>query len=98
MIQGKLFVSFDFYRQNWAYIIAVTIMMLTYIAQKYETQSNLEKVMMLTEELDNARTDCVNASAKYNSMIRESQMKQFIDTMRINLTAPDQPPYKLSAK
>ncbi len=98
VLQGRLFLSFDFYRRNWIYIVAGVLMMMMYIAQKYETQSNLEKVMMLTEELDNAKTDCVNASARYNSMIRESHMKQYIDTMHINLTSPEQPPYKLTSK
>ena len=95
VLQGRLFLSFEFYRRNWIYIVAGTLMMLMYIAQKYETQSNLEKVMSLTEELDNAKTDCVNASARYNSMIRESQMKNLVDTMHLGLTSPDQPPYKL---
>ncbi len=98
VLQGRLFLSFEFYRRNWIYIVAGTLMMLMYIAQKYETQSNLEKVMSLTEELDNAKTDCVNASARYNSMIRESHMKQYIDTMHINLTSPEQPPYKLTSR
>ena len=55
-------------------------------------------VMKLTEELNNAKTDCVNASAQYNSMIRESQMTAYIDSMHIDLTSPDQPPFYLTDK
>ena len=55
-------------------------------------------MMDMTTQLDNAKTDCVNARAKYNSMIRESQMKAFIDTMHIDLSSPEKPPYILSDK
>ena len=65
---------------------------------KFECQSKMQEVMTLKTELDNAKTDCVNASAKYNSMIRESQMKAYVDTMHIDLSNPERPPYYLSKK
>ena len=73
-------------------------MMLMYISNKYVCQNYMRDVMNLKVELENAKTDCVNASAKYNSMIRESQMTAFVDTMHIDLSAPEQPPYQLSEK
>ena len=94
--QGQLFLTLDFYRRNWLLILFGMGLVLAYIAQKYETQSNLEKVMQLSVQLEDAKTDYVNSSARYNSMIRESNMREFVDTMHINLTSPEQPPYKLS--
>ena len=98
VVQGRSFLSFDFFKHNWIYIVAGTAMMLMYISNKYVCQNYMRDVMNLKVELENAKTDCVNASAKYNSMIRESQMTAFVDTMHIDLSAPEQPPYQLSEK
>ena len=95
-VQGRLFLSFDFFKRNSIYIVAAMVMMLMYISNKYVYQRSMKQVMDLEVALDNARTDFVNASARYNSMVRESQMKAFVDTMHIDLNSPDQPPYKLN--
>lgn len=98
IIVGRSFLSLDFFRRNFLFIIFVTGLMLMYIGNKFECQSKMQEVMTLKTELDNAKTDCVNASAKYNSMIRESQMKAYVDTMHIDLSNPERPPYYLSKK
>ena len=98
VIQGRSFLSWDFFKRNAVYIVAGTIMTLMYISNKYVCQNYMQQVIDLKVELENAKTDCVNASAKYNSMIRESQMTAFVDTMHIDLTAPEQPPYQLKDK
>ena len=98
VVQGRSFLSWDFFKRNAVYIVAGTVMMLMYISNKYVCQNYMSEVMNLKVELENAKTDCVNASAKYNSMIRESQMKSYVDTMHIDLSAPEQPPYNLTEK
>lgn len=97
-LQGRSFLTLEFFRRYWPYIVSLTVMVLMYISQKYESQSKLQEIKDKTTQLDNAKTDCVNASAKYNSMIRESQMKAFIDTMHIDLSSPEKPPYILDDK
>ena len=96
--QGRSFLSWDFFKRNAVYIIAATVMMLMYISNKFVCQNYMQQVQDLKIELENAKTDCVNASAAYNSQIRESQMTAFVDTMHIDLTAPEQPPYHLNEK
>ncbi len=95
LMRGRLFLSFDFFRRYWFYVVMVTIMALAYISLKYDTQNKMSELRRLKVELNNAKTDCVDASARYNSKIRESQMTQMLDTMHIDLAAPEQPPYKL---
>ena len=95
LMRGRLFLSFDFFRRYWFYVVMVTIMALAYISLKYDTQNKMSELRRLKVELNNAKTDCVDASARYNSKIRESQMTQLLDTMHIDLSAPEQPPYKL---
>ncbi|MDO5589018.1 MAG: FtsL-like putative cell division protein [Bacteroidales bacterium] len=96
--QGRSFLTLDFFRRNGFYIIGITVLIMMNISKKYEYQDCLQEVINLNAELNDVRTDCVNASAKFNSKIRESEMKQLIDTCHIDLTTPDQPPYKLSEK
>lgn len=96
IVQGRLFLTLDFFKRNWIYVLSATIMVLMYIANKYTYLDNLERVGALKKELNNATTDCVDASARYNSMIVESHMKELVDSMRIDLSSPDLPPYLLT--
>jgi len=97
-VQGRSFLTFDFFRRNIGYVIIGTLMILMFISNKFMCQSYMREVMALKVDLDNAKTDCVNATARYNSMIRESQMKKVVDTLHIDLDAPEQPPYHLTNK
>lgn len=97
IFQGR-FLSLDFFKRNAVYIIALVIMALAYIANKFVCQSSMEEVIQLKTELANAQTDLVDASARYNSMIRESEMTKLMQEKHIGLTAPQEPPYRLDSK
>ena len=92
-VQGRSFLTLDFFRRNGLYILGVTALIMMKISKKYEYQNCLQQVISLSKDLENAETDCVMAGAKYNSQIRER-----IDTSHIDLTMPDQPPYKIKDK
>ena len=95
-LQGRMFLTLEFFKRNWLYVIAATLMMLMYISNKYVYQSDKAKLGDLKVSLNNARTDYVDASSTYNSKILESQMKSYIDSMGIDLNISKQPPYKLT--
>lgn len=97
-LQGRTFLTLEFFKRNWLYIIAATVMMLMYISNKYVYQSDMAKLQELKVSLNNARTDFVDASSTYNSRILESQMKSYLDSMGIDLNISKCPPYKLSLK
>ena len=97
IIQGRFF-SLDFFKRNAVYIIALVVMALAYIANKFVCQSSMQEVLSLRTELANAQTDLVNSSAKYNSMIRESEMTILMREKNIDLRAPLEPPYQLNSK
>lgn len=96
-LQGRL-IPLHFFKRNFKYIIAIVMMMLMYISNKFRCQGYTEQVLTLKTQLENAKTDWVNSSATYNSMIKESTMKAYIDTMHIDLNSPEQPPYHLTVK
>ena len=58
----------------------------------------MEEVISLRTELANAQTDLVNSSARYNSMIRESEMTKLMYQRHLGLTAPKDPPTELKSK
>ena len=93
--QGRLF-SLDFFKRNAKYIIFVVLMALAYIANKFMYQSGIQELITLKPELADAQTDLVNSSAKYNSMILESEMTKLMRERHIDLSAPMEPPYKLT--
>ena len=97
IIQGRFF-SLDFFKRNAVYIIALVIMALAYIANKFVCQSSMQEVMTLKTDLANAQTDLVTSSAQYNSMIRESELTRLMNEKNLVLTAPKDPPYVLSSK
>ena len=97
IIQGRFF-SLDFFKRNAVYIVALVVMALMYIANKFVCQSSMQEVLSLRTELANAQTDLVNSSAAYNSMIRESEMTKLMQEKNIGLSAPLDPPYVLNRK
>lgn len=97
LFQGQFF-SLDFFKRNAVYIIALVVMALAYIANKFVCQSSMQEVLSLRTELANAQTDLVNSSAKYNSMIRESELTKLMQQKSIGLSAPLDPPYELRSK
>lgn len=96
-LQGRMFVTLEFFKRNWLYVIGVTIMFLMVISNKYVYQNGRDSLINLKEVLNNARTDYVDASSTYNSSILESQMKHRIDSMGIDLNIADVPPYELKS-
>ena len=97
IIQGRFF-SLDFFKRNAVYIIALVIMALMYIANKFVCQSSMQELLTLKTELADAQTDLVSSSAKYNSMILESEMTKLMRERNIGLSAPLEPPYKLESE
>jgi len=95
-LQGRMFLTLEFFKRYWIYVVAATIMMLMYISNKYVYQSDKAKLGTMKVMLNNASTDFVDASSNYNSRILESQMKTYLDSMGVDLNISKEPPYKLT--
>lgn len=96
-IQGRM-LSLEFFKRNWVYAVFVVAMALAYIGNKFACQRSIQELLSLKTDLANAQTDLVNASAQYNSMIRESEMVKLMNQRNLGLTAPQDPPYELKSK
>ncbi len=97
LFQGT-FLSLDFFKRYWFYVVFGTLMMLMYISNKYTYQNDKAKLGTMKVMLNNASTDFVYASSRYNSRILESQMKTYVDSMGLDLNLSKEPPYKLTEK
>lgn len=95
-LQGRV-LSLEFFKRNWVYAVFVVAMALAYIGNKFSCQSSIQELLSLKTDLANAQTDLVNASAQYNSMIRESEMVSLMRQRHLGLTAPEDPPYVLKS-
>ena len=95
--QGRI-VSSDFFKKHWVTIALLLIIAFVYISAKYTCQLRKEKIIALRNDLNNAKTDCVKYSADFKSQIREAKMKSLVDSMKLNLVTPEQPPFKLAGK
>ena len=98
LLQGRSFLSLGFFKRYWIYVVAGTVMMLMYISNKYVYQSDKAKLGTMKVMLNNASTDFVDASSRYNSRILESQMKARVDSMGIDLNLSKEPPFKLTER
>lgn len=89
-------ISYEFFFKYWKYVAIIVLVFIVYISSRYEVRNRMDRIIKLKTELANARTEKVKASATYNSLIREQEMRQRLRNANINLQIPDQPPYKIT--
>lgn len=94
IFMGKV-VSLQFFSRNWLYVLGIVVFFILYIASKYQVRSQMEEISKLRRELSSVKSDLVRASEKYNTQIREPQMRELLDTIGIDLIMPDKPAYRL---
>ena len=88
ILSGKV-ISYKFFKRNWGYIVILLTILIVYISSRYRVQTQLATIISLRDDLNNAKTEKVKASAEYNSNIREPQMRERIDAMNLGLTMPE---------
>ncbi|MDE6628191.1 MAG: hypothetical protein K2K36_02350, partial [Muribaculaceae bacterium] len=90
--------SVDFFRRNWMVVVGGVAMLMIYITNRYQCQTQMEHIRKLETQLEVARTERVRAKSAYMSRIRESSMQEMVDSLRLQLTVQEQPPYELKAR
>lgn len=89
-------VSSSFFSHNKFTILIVVVLLMFYIAIKYECQTRMETIKKLETELAIVKSEGIRQQSRYMSRTRESMMQQLVDSMRLNLKIQDQPPYRLT--
>lgn len=89
------FINYTFFMRNKVNIFLLILLCCLYTASRYKVQSRLSQIITLKTELAKARTEKVKASAAYNSLIREPEMRERIKQAGLDLQMPDEPHYRL---
>lgn len=87
--------SSGYYKRNLTGVVIIVALFLIFIAFKFDVQMKIAEIILLNDQLANAKTNMVSASAEYGSRIRESELTERLDTLHLYLKVAEQPPYYL---
>lgn len=87
--------SLTFFKRNGWLILLAMVAVIWLISQRYSNQSRMEEIKGLEKELRRAESRKLDAKAEYMSLIRESRMRQLMDSNNLRISYQEQPPYIL---
>ncbi len=94
LLEGRL-VSSEFFARHWLQVFVLLAMILTYITNRYSCQRSMEQIRQLHNRLDIVQTESYRVRGEYMGRIRESQMRQQLDSLGLNLSVQSRPPYHI---
>ncbi len=94
-VYGRL-LSLEFFKRHWLAVFMCVLLVMIYISNKYSFQTRMETVNSLRNELGVIRTEFIRERSTYMSAIRESAMRDRLDSIGLDLTYQVQPPFQLS--
>lgn len=97
IVQGRL-ISGAFFARYWLQIFVIISMVLVYITNRYSCQRSMEQIRTLNNRLDIVQTESYRVRGMYMGRIRESSMREMLDTLGFDLDVQNQPPYHVSSK
>lgn len=87
--------STRFFSRNWGIILALVILVMIYITNRYQCLTAMENIQRLNKELEVVKSERIRQKSEYMNAIREKTMQKSIREAGLDLTHRDQPPYKL---
>ncbi len=97
IIRGEWF-SLSVFKKYLVEVLLVVTLLVIFITFKFSLQTKMGQIISLRRELVDVRTNMINVSSTYSSLTRESEMTELVDTLKLGLKAPEQPPYNLDKK
>lgn len=97
IIEGRL-VTGTFFARHWLQILVIISMMLVYITNRYSCQRSMEEIRSLNERLSIVQSESYRVRGLYMSRIRESEMREMLDTLHMGLSVQSRPPYHIAAE
>lgn len=94
VLRGDVISSNFFIRHKIMLILCIFLLML-FIAFKYECQTHMETIKKLETELSVIKTRSIYERSTYMSRTCESSMQHLVDSLNLNLSVQDKPPFKL---
>lgn len=94
IIEGRM-VTGDFFARHWMQIFVIIAMVLVYITNRYSCQRSMEQIRLLNNRLDVVQTESYRVRGEYMGRIRESEMRRNLDSLGLNLSVQNRPPYHI---
>ncbi|MDE6099148.1 MAG: hypothetical protein K2G24_09695 [Muribaculaceae bacterium] len=95
LAQGRV-VSSHFFRKYMVQTVLVVVLLMIYIANRYDCVTGMEKITRLRTQYQVVRTQLQRERSTYMTSIRESAIQQKADSLGLGLAVQQQPPYKLT--
>ena len=94
IISGEM-VDSDFFGRHWVLMLTVLFILFTFISGKYTCMPRYEEKMRLQDKLDVTYKEFMRVRSEYMGKIRESVVKQRVDSLRMNLDLQEVPAYQV---
>ena len=92
--EGRI-LSLQFFKNNAGFLLIGIVAILSLIGLRYSTQTKMQQIKKLRNDLEIAESDKINSKARYMSLIRETEMRELIKRHNLDLEFQEQPPYEL---
>ncbi len=93
--QGR-FISSRFFKRYMVQTVFAVGLALMYISNRYDCITGMETVTELRTRLEVVRTELQTERAAYMTATREKAMMQMVDSLHLNLTIQEQPPFEIT--
>ncbi len=93
-VRGR-WLSTRFFSRNWGIILALVVLVMIYITNRYQCLTAMENIQKLNKELEVIKSERIRQKSEYMNAIREKTMQKSIREAGLDLTHRDQPPFKL---
>lgn len=93
-VRGR-WLSTRFFSRNWGIILALVVLVMIYITNRYQCLTAMENIQRLNKELEVIKSERIRQKSEYMNAIREKTMQKSIRAAGLDLTHRDQPPFKL---
>ncbi len=85
--------SIEFFKQNAWLLLLIIVVILGLMGLRYKTKTKMEEIKKLKVELKRSESNMQHEKALYMTLIRDSELKHYVDQKGLNLAHPEQPPY-----
>lgn len=93
-VRGR-WLSTRFFSRNWCIILALVVLVMIYITNRYQCLTAMENIQKLNKELEVIKSERIRQKSEYMNAIREKTMQKSIREAGLDLTHREQPPFKL---
>ncbi len=93
-IHGR-WLSSQFFARYWGIILSITVLLVLYIATRYQCLAEMENIQKLEDKLSIVHSEQVRERALYKSNTREIAIRERLEKAGLDLRERERPPYHI---